>query len=232
MPPPLVDIFRHLVSHYGRPAAPKVTDPFEMIIWENVAYLVDDAKRAEAFEKLRATVGLSPRSIAAAAHADLEVAARLGGMFPAKRAERLRFSAELALSAFDGDLGRVLRLPPAAAKKALKRFPTIGDPGAEKILLFAGAAPVLALDSNALRVLVRIGYCAEHKSYSATYRAAQSALAGQIGSDCAWLVEVHQLLRRHGRELCRRNQPACRQCPLTAVCLHGQLATGAASWAS
>ena len=33
-----------------------------------------------------------------------------------------------------------------------------GEPGAEKVLLFSGSAPVLALDSNALRVLLRLGF--------------------------------------------------------------------------
>jgi len=226
MPPPLAEIVHRLVNHYGRPPAPKVTDPFQMIVWENAAYLLDDGRRAQAFEKLRSTVGITPERIAAAPPDALLAAATFGGMFPAKRVERLRLIAELTISNFQGDLRRALRLPLPKARKALKLFPTIGDPGAEKILLFNGAAPLLALDSNGLRVLVRIGYCEERKNYSATYRAAQEALAGQIGSDCAWLVEVHQLLRQHGQELCRRTQPACRKCPLAAHCRYAQLATG------
>ena len=44
------------------------------------------------------------------------------------------------------------------ARRALKRFPGIADPGADKLLLFAGVTPYLALDSNGLRVLLRLGY--------------------------------------------------------------------------
>jgi hypothetical protein len=33
-------------------------------------------------------------------------------------------------------------------------FPMIGEPGAEKILLFSGVLPVPALESNGVRVLV------------------------------------------------------------------------------
>ncbi len=117
-------------------------------------------------------------------------------------------------------------------KRALKQYPTIGDPCAQKILLFTGTAPILALDSNGLRGLVRLGYTDEKKNYGATYRAAQEALAGQTGTDCAWLVEVHQLLRRHGQELCRRTEPACRVCPLLRNCDFGQVATGASQPAS
>jgi hypothetical protein len=49
------------------------------------------------------------------------------------------------------DLGAVLDRPQADAIRALKKFPAIGEPGAEKILLFAGKAPILALESNGLR---------------------------------------------------------------------------------
>jgi len=197
-----------------------------MILWENVAYLVDDSRRGKAFDTLRKKAGLTAERVAAAPREALLEAARLGGMLPEMRADRLRFIAQLTLSEFQGDLRRALKLPLPRARKALKLFPTIGDPGAEKILLFTGTAPILALDSNGLRVLVRLGYCAERKNYGATYRSAQEALAGQIGNDCAWLVEVHQLLRRHGQELCRRSQPACRICPLVTACGFGRIATG------
>ena len=50
------------------------------------------------------------------------------------------------------------------------QFPMIGEPGAEKILLFSGVLAVLALDSNGVRVLVRLGVGEERKSYAATYK--------------------------------------------------------------
>ena len=43
----------------------------------------------------------------------------------------------------------------------LKKFPAIGDPGVDKILLLTRTEPVMALDSNGLRVLVRLGFGAE-----------------------------------------------------------------------
>ncbi|HEV2750417.1 MAG TPA: hypothetical protein VGV12_07840 [Gemmatimonadales bacterium] len=35
-----------LAKFYGRPPRPPATDPFALVIWENCAYLVDDARRA------------------------------------------------------------------------------------------------------------------------------------------------------------------------------------------
>jgi len=115
-------------------------------------------------------------------------------------------------------LSAVLRLPIPQAKKALKKFPGIGDPGAEKILLFAGVLPVLALESNGLRVLSRLGFGREEKNYSTTYRSVQTAVSEGLPADCEWLTRAHQLLRQHGKELCKTTKPKCEACPLRKSC--------------
>ncbi len=86
-------------------------------------------------------------------------------------------AARLTIAEFDGDLSNLLRLPAKEALKQLMRFPMIGQPGAEKILLFSGLLPVLALESNGLRVLIRLGFGTEDKSYSTMYRSVQGATA-------------------------------------------------------
>ena len=114
----------------------------------------------------------------------------------------------------------LLKLPLDDAKKALRKFPSIGEPGAEKILLFAGSHPVLALDSNGLRVLLRLGFGREDKNYAKSYRSAQKAAAPGLPLDVAWLTETHQILRRHGKELCKTNHPRCEACPLKKECAY------------
>jgi len=149
----------------------------------------------------------------------MEEITRMGGIVPELRAQRLRQIAELAHYIFKDDLAGEIKKPLSQAKKALRKFPSIGDPGAEKILLFTGAYPVLALESNGLRVLLRLGFEEEKKNYSASYRGVQQALVGQVPSKCDPLIAAHQLLRQHGRELCKRTRPLCEAgCPLTAEC--------------
>lgn len=211
-------IIDDLREFYGQPEPPKVTDPLGMILLENVAYLVNDERRQQAFNALRERVGLTPPEILMAHEETLLDIARLGGMLPAGRVEKLRRIAQIALQEFEGDLDRVLKQPPAQAKKSLKKFSGIGDPSAEKILLFSRTQPILSLDSNALRVLLRLGYGEERKSYSSTYRSAQEAIEGEIKKDFDWLIAAHQLLRRHGQELCKTTRPFCSKCPLKASC--------------
>ena len=213
-------IVRKLERFYGAPAPPPARDPFELVLWENVAYLVDDTRRAEVFEALRKTVGLNPSGILAASDDTLHAVARLGGMRPEDRVARLRSIAEIVAERFDGDLESLLRAPYRKAVAGLKKFPGIGEPGAEKILLFTETHPVLALESNGLRALLRLGFGEEAGSYSTTYRSVQKALEDEIRRDCGWLIKAHQLLRRHGQELCKRTVPLCESCPVSELCVY------------
>jgi endonuclease-3 len=188
-----------------------------MILWENVAYLADDERRLEAFRTLKNRVGTQPPQILAVSdEALLEVTRH--GIMAEQFAKKLRKCAQIALEDFDGDLRPVLQMPLPMAKRALQKFPGIGEPGAEKILLFSGAHAVLALDSNGLRVLLRLGFGEEKKSYATSYRLVQKAVEAELDRDASWLIEAHLLLRRHGQELCKRTQPVCEKCPLAAGC--------------
>jgi endonuclease III len=140
------------------------------------------------------------------------------GIVPANTVEKLRRAAEIAGDSFDDNLASILDKSLAAAKKDLRKFPAIGEPAAEKILLFNRRYPILALESNGLRVLVRLGYAPEHRNYSTMYKAAQRALAPQLSKDCQALIRAHQLLRQHGQELCKRTTPLCTSCPLQPNC--------------
>jgi endonuclease III len=209
-----------LEAFYGRLAKPAATDPLEMILWENIAYLADDARRAQAWETFRKRIGTTPEEILAAPRDELMAVAK-AGILAADRVENIREIASIVLHEFGGDLNTALDRASAAAKKTiLKKFPSIGDPGAEKILLFSRREPVLALDSNGLRVLLRLGYGKEDKNYSTSYRSAQEATRAEWKRDFDWLIAAHQLLRLHGRELCKRTRPRCEACPLRGECAY------------
>jgi endonuclease III len=216
-------VLRTLRAYYGKPPAPITTDPFRLILWEQVAYLVPDARRRGAYAGLRSRVGLTPAAILAASPATLQEITRLGGPIavPA-RAARLRHSAELVLGRWDGNLRRALRLPLAQARRALAAFPMIGEPGADKILVITGTARLLPLDSNGLRVCQRLGLAREAKDYRTAYREAQAVLAPQLPRTREALVSGYSLLRQHGQELCRRTAPRCPECPLRPRCPAGR----------
>jgi endonuclease III len=227
--PEFKKLIAKLKRHYGKPALPPAKGPFELVVWENACYLLPDERRAEVFDGLRKRVGLNAKSIWTADRDTLLELARRGGMRPETRVFRWLEIARITLEQFDGDLdGMILKEPYAKAKKALKQFPNIGDPGAEKILMYSGVAAGLPLDWNCLRVLQRIGYARPQKSYGAAYRAIQEAIATQLPKDAASLSSAHLLLRRHGQEICRNNAPLCPDCPVSDVCAFVGQTTGSA----
>ena len=123
-------------------------------------------------------------------------------MGPAVRVARLRRCAELAIAGI-GDWGA---------------YPGVSQPGADRIALFTRARAVLPLDANVLRVLTRLGYGVPGRSYSAAYRQAQAAASAELPRPVPALQRAHQLLRRHGRTVCRRADPACPACAIAACC--------------
>ena len=216
--PDLQKIVSGRVKYYGPPRPPVTDDPFELILLENIAYLVSDERREEAFKLMRKYSGTKPHQILAASDEEILKATRLGGMRAEERVSRLREIALIAMDEFDGDLKPVLKLPLAKAKQALRTFPGIGEPGAEKILMFTRSRPVLSLDSNGLRVLLRLGFGEEKKSYTATYRAVQDSVRDQLKNDYDWLISAYIVLRQHGKQLCKTTRPLCERCPVRKSC--------------
>ena len=211
-----------LKRHYGAPTLPPATNPIEHIYWENACYLLPDTRRLEVFTTLREKFAFDPTRILAAPDSELLPIATRGGMRPETRVFRWREIARIAQSQFNGDLNTLLALPYAQAKKAFKQFPNIGDPGAEKILLFCGVAEGLPLESNGLRVLTRVGWGRPQKDYGATYRSVQQALAPDLPSAAPKLAEAHLLLRQHGKTLCKDKSPICSKCPAAPHCRYAQ----------
>src|SRR5262245_24494618 len=112
----LIEVVASLKSHYGTQDAPKPDGAWEMILWENVAYLADDERRLKAFKVLKKRTSFRPeRILAASDQALLEVTQH--GILAEQFAEKLRKCAKLALEEFDGDVKKIPELPIAKARK-------------------------------------------------------------------------------------------------------------------
>jgi endonuclease-3 len=216
----IVAVIDQLAKRYGTPEPPSITDPFQMILWENVAYLLSDEKRELAYNELKRLVGLSPQAILAASHKDMLQVATLGGMRPPDRVEKLLTIAQLALQEMPGGTKAFLEQPPAAVRKALKKFPGIADPGADRIMLFSGVATKPTFDSNGLRVLQRLGFVTEQKAYAVAYRQAQAVFENGLPAPkrAERYISSFQLLRLHGQKTCKTNSPSCYSCPFQDWC--------------
>jgi endonuclease III len=216
--PPVSTVVKELAKVYGQPQPSIPADPYEMALRESVAYLVDDERRERTFVALRRTIGIAPQALLQAGTARIAEAIQDGGMRPLARAAKVIECARLTQEIGLARLREVCRRDPATARKLLKAFPGFGEPGVEKMLLFSGSLVSLAPDSNALRVLLRLGFGFTRRNYGQTYRDVRDAVADELPKDSEWLASAHLLLRRHGRETCRRKAPECDRCAIASRC--------------
>jgi len=163
-------------------------------------------------------VGPTPARLLSASSDKLLAIARDGGMRPETRAHRWHEIARITLEAADGDLGSALRAADPKKRRALlKRYPVIGEPGADKVLLFCGIEPAPTADSNVLRVLERLELIPTG-DYAKEYRAARDLQRDAYGDDMQALRRAYNVLREHGKTICRRSAPDRVHCPLGQRC--------------
>jgi len=215
---PISELLRQLESFYGKQEPCWPTDPYLFLVWWHCGYPASDTACTRGWESLNREIGVEPHQLLAATPTDLTRALKPGGMVPELRAMRLKEIAARVADDFGGDLRAALAGPIAQARNALKEFPNIADPGADRILLFAGIAPVAAVPSNCPHVVVRVQHGQEHKNYGVTYREAQQAIEAEIPEKLDARARAYLLLKRHGQDLCKRTKPKCWQCPVSSSC--------------
>ncbi|MGH9497484.1 MAG: endonuclease III domain-containing protein [Candidatus Sulfotelmatobacter sp.] len=213
--PSLLD---RLEKFYGPQEPSFPVDPYEFLVWWHCGYPASDAACEKGWTRLRRDVGIEPEQLLKATPQKLAAALKPGGMFPELRAQRLKEVVQRIENEFAGDLRGGLAGPIPQARKNLKKFPGIADPGADRILLFAGITPIAAVPSNCVHVLERIVKGSEGKNYSASYREQQRLLADELPAKLDVRTGAYLLLKRHGQELCKRSKPKCEKCPVSSMC--------------
>jgi endonuclease III len=218
---PVAKLLDALEAFYGPQSPSWPTDPYQFLVWWHCGYPASDAACAKGWAALTKSVGITPQDLLAATPERLAKALKAGGMVPELRALRLKEIAMRVENQFDqfgGDLRSALLGPLDKARKELKKFPSIGDPGADRILLFAHIAPIPAVPSSCPHVLVRILFGRERENYGVTYREAQEAIDSQTPATFDARTRAYLLLKQHGQVLCKRTNPKCDQCPVNATC--------------
>ena len=218
---PLAGILDTLESFYGEQVPGAPTDPYLFLIWWHCGYPPSEERCNRGWEALTAATGVSAAELAAARPSRLVRALKAGGMVPELRAARLKSIAHSVIGDYAGDLRAALAaVPEGEARRRLRKFPGIGAPGADRILLFSGLAPVAAVPSGSPHVLVRIESGREGAKYTATYAKAQGLIETQLPATPEARRRAYLLLQRHARELCRAGKPKCGECPVSGGCAY------------
>jgi len=213
-------LLMQLEEFHGRQQPCWPTEPYEFIVWWHCGYPASDERCAKGWAALNRDIGSSPRQILAAAPKALAAALKPAVMLPDLAAQRLKEIAARVQDEFGGDFRRALMGPLSHARKVLKQFHSIADPGADRILLFAGITPVAAVPSNCPHVLVRLLHGLERENYGLTYREAQKAISDQVPETFDARQRAYLLLKQHGQQICKRTNPKCDRCPISKSCAY------------
>jgi endonuclease III len=216
---PVTELLDRLEAFHGGQEAHWPVDPYEFIVWWHCGYPQSEERCARGWQALKAQVGTTLSEILHADEARLAAALKAGGMVPELRAMRLQQIAQRVLNECNGDLRHALAGSIQDARKILKRFHGIADPGADRILLFARVAPIAAVPSNCPQVLVRIVHGSERENYGVTYREAQEIIEAEIPRDFSARQRAYLLLKTHGQQICK-TKPRCERCPVAAACAY------------
>jgi endonuclease III len=217
--PRLSQILDALEAFHGAQAPGWPTDPELFLVWWQCGYPPSEERCGKGWEALDREVGAAPDNVLSATPGRLARALRAGGIVPELRAARLKGIARKIRDEYGANLRAALgKFSLAESRATLKRFPGIGDPGADRILLFAGIAPVAAVPSSCPHVLLRIASGREPARYTAAYREAQQILQAGVPDTLEARRRAYLLLQIHGRQVCKRTKPKCDSCPVADAC--------------
>lgn len=225
--PSLHEVVRALEPRHEIACGVRLRDPWELVLWETCVFAADDETRKRVFDRLKSVTSLDPKKILSAPEKKVVAALAEGGMMARYRYDKLKLNTKRLLDMGPEALRAATKKDPRAARKLLKRFHGIGDPGADRVLMFAGTAKTIGADAAVVRVLVRVGFGEESKDWSRSYRTSAKAIEPELPDERDELVHIHMVLRAHGRDVCKNTRPTCGDCPLLDRCAHAKKTLGA-----
>jgi len=203
--------------------APPPRDPFTLFVWEVLSVHSTPRKRDAALAALKRIPAMTPDSMWRAPQKKLEECVKLAGPYAENRLQALRSGCELFRRS--PNLPKTIRGPLAAARRALKPFPQLGETGAHRMLLFAADQPILPVDARVSRVGRRLGYGDAAGDFKKQARSVQSAIVLELKASAEVYGRAFLYLSHHGGATCTESDPHCGVCPLLKDCPEGRKRT-------
>jgi endonuclease-3 len=205
------EILSRLLGRYERRRRSQGGDPFQGLVRTILSQNTGYKNVAMAYDKLEKEVGVTPEDLAGASVERIAEAIRPAGMYN-QRSVTLKRVAEVVLERFGGDISPVLDMPYLEAREALMSLPGVGTKTADVVLMFEAGKEVIPVDRHIFRITKRLQLAPEKASYDDVRRALEAAAPPRRHED------VHVLLIRFGREVCKAQRPRCSECFLQGLC--------------
>jgi endonuclease-3 len=204
-------IIQNLRSVYGIPRRERGLDPLDVLIQTILSQSTTNANSNRAFEQLKERFPTWEQARRARV-ASIETAIRSGGLARQKSIRIRKLLNEIHDRRGSLDLEFLSRAPLEEARQFLGGFKGVGPKTVACTLLFASNRPVFPIDVHIFRIARRLGLLPQRCSDEEAHRLMERIIPR------ARYFEAHINLIRHGRRICRPQNPRCDQCCLIDYC--------------
>jgi endonuclease-3 len=204
-------VIQNLRAVYGVPQAERGLDPLDVLIETILSQSTTNTNSRRAFESLKRRFPDWDRARRARV-SSIEAAIRSGGLARQKSVRIKRLLNEIYERRSSLDLSFLCTAPIEEAREFLASFKGVGPKTVACTLLFACNRPVFPIDTHIFRIARRLRLIPEKCSDEEAHRLMERMIPeGRY-------FETHINLIRHGRRVCRPQNPLCDTCCLIDYC--------------
>ena len=202
-----------LIREYGEEVSERKLPPIDELVMTILSQHTNDVNMYRAFESLKSKYSTWDEVLETPQN-ELATAIYSSGMYNLK-AKRIQATLrEIKDRVGKLDLSLLEEMEIAEAKEWLISLHGVGPKTAAIVLLFSLGLPVLPVDTHVWRVTKRLGII----EIKVSREKAHDLLEQIIPPDC--IPSLNKNLVRHGREVCRAQNPKCSKCILNGLCLY------------
>ncbi|MFW9834083.1 MAG: endonuclease III domain-containing protein [Candidatus Thorarchaeota archaeon] len=200
-----------LIRYYGREVSARKLPPLDELVMTILSQHTNDANMFRAYESLKERYS-TWEEVLDAPQEEVAMFIRSSGMYNLK-AQRIQAALkEIKERTGKLDLSLLETMDLQEAKKWLTSLHGVGPKTAAIVLLFSFGRPVLPVDTHVWRVTKRLGLIDEKVSRER----AHVLLEEIMPKSC--IPSLNTNLVRHGREVCKAQNPNCDECFLSHLC--------------
>ena len=200
-----------LIRYYGKAVSSRKLPPLDELVMTILSQHTNDANMFRAYESLKERFS-TWEEVLDAPQEEVAMFIRSSGMYnlKAKRIQAALREINERVGKLDLSLLETMELE--EAKNWLTSLHGVGPKTAAIVLLFSFERPVLPVDTHVWRVTKRLGLIGNKVS-----REKAHVLLEQI-MPRSCIPSLNKNLVRHGREVCRAQNPKCDECFLSHLC--------------
>jgi endonuclease-3 len=210
---PIDEIVSRLEQLYGVPEWKPRQNPLDELIHCILSQHTSDANSFRAYRLMRERYP-TWEAVANAPVEELAVTIRPGGLANQKAPRIQAVLRAIHQAHGDYSLDWLRDLPTPEARRFLLSLPGIGPKCAAIVLCFALGRPVIPVDTHVFRVSWRLGLIPKSLGEAKAHDALEAMIPEPL------VYRFHVALIRHGRAICKAQNPRCSQCPLQEFCAY------------